>query len=266
MKFEHLLFDVSEGIATITLNRPERLNAITGGTMEQIGDALEIVRDDDAIRAAIITGAGRGFCAGGDRKMAAERFGKEKDHGPKLRSFTQRPFARAESLFLSLEKPTIAAVNGPAVGGGMDIAMWCDIRIASEKASFAEMYINRGLVPDLGGLFLLPRIVGYAWACELLLTGDLIDAKTAKEIGLVNHVVPHEQLMDFARGLARRIISKPPLGVRMTKRVLSRSRTAQFAEEDDLHIAVHGYLVGSEDFIEADQAFVQKRPPQFKGR
>ncbi len=266
MKLEHLLFDIEDGIATITLNRPERLNALTAQTMRELGQALARVRDEDAARVAIITGAGRGFCAGGDRKETADRHAAGRGRGPRPRIFGERPFAQAARLFISLEKPTIAAINGPAVGGGLDIALWCDMRIASERATFGEMYIDRGLIPDLGGLFLLPRLVGYAQAFELLLTGDIIDAQTAREIGLVNRVVPHDQLMDAARELARKIISKPPLGVAMTKRALARARIAQWEVEDDYHYALHGYLVGTEDFVEADRAFVEKREPRFKGR
>lgn len=264
MTYEHLLFNVQDHVAVITLNRPDRLNALTGQTMEEIGRALERVRDDEAVRVAIVTGAGRGFCAGGDRKMAVEKFAR--DRGPKIRVLAHRPFAKAAELFLTLEKPTVAAVNGPAVGGGLDIALWCDMRVASEKATFGQMYIDRGLVPDLGGMFLLPRLVGYASACELLLSGELVDAKRAKEMGLVNRVVPHERLMDEAMGLARKIASKPPLGVRMTKRALSRARMRDYFLEDDYHYALHGYLVQTEDFLEADRAFVEKRSPKFKGQ
>ncbi len=263
MQLEHLLFEAKDGIAVITLNRPDRLNALAGQTMEEIGEALVRVRDDPAVRVAIVTGAGRGFCSGGDRKMAAERFAKERRSRTGV--FFQRPFARAAELFLTLEKPTIAAVNGPAVGGGLDIALWCDIRIASERATFAEMYIDRGLVPDLGGLFLLPRLVGYASACELLLSGELVDAATARAMGLVNRVVPHERLMPAAMELAQRIAAKPALGVAMTKRALSRARMGAYHLEDDYHSALHGYLVESQDFLEADRAFVEKRPPKFKG-
>ncbi|MBI3743268.1 MAG: enoyl-CoA hydratase/isomerase family protein [Chloroflexi bacterium] len=153
-----------------------------------MGEALERAHQDSKVKVIIITGAGRGFCSGGDRKMAADRFGKN----PELvrRPHSHRPFYKAQHLFSILDRPVIAAVNGPAIGGGMDIALWADIRIASERATFGEFYINRGLVPDLGGLYLLPRVVGYPKAAELLLTGDVIDAKTSLQIGLVNRNLP----------------------------------------------------------------------------
>jgi enoyl-CoA hydratase/carnithine racemase len=262
MELEHLLYAADGPIATITLNRPDRLNAITGQSMEEIGEALDRARRDSKVKVIIITGAGRGFCSGGDRKMAADRFGKNPDLV--RRPHSQRPFYRAQEIFTTLDRPVIAAVNGPAIGGGMDIALWCDIRIASDRATFGELYIDRGLVPDLGGLYLLPRIVGYAKAAELLLTGDIIDAQTALQIGLVNHVVPHEHLMERCRAIALKMAAKPGRGLYGTKRALARLMVPDWEREADYHFALHELLIQSPDFIEADQAFVQKRAPDFK--
>jgi enoyl-CoA hydratase/carnithine racemase len=285
MDLEHVLYESDGPLATITLNRPERLNAITGQTMAEIGEALARLQADDAVRIAIVTGAGRGFCAGGDRKETAarlargEEFGQGAGKGPAPRSEAKpseanrygrgghapRPFYRAQFLFTTLDKPLIAAVNGPAVGGGLDLALWCDVRIASERARFGELYIDRGLVPDMGGLYLLPRVVGYAKAAELLLTGEILDAAEALRIGLVNHVVPHEQLMQRAREMALKIASKPAGGVRATKRALARLLAPDWEREGDYHEALQAQLLHGSDFREADRAFVEKRAPDFRG-
>ncbi len=263
MDLEHLRYEVDGPVATITLDRPERLNALTGQTMAEIGEALARLEADPQARVAILTGAGRGFCSGGDRKATAERvrdgeFGHEP--GP-----ASRPFYRAMQLFTTLDKPVIAAVNGPAVGGGMDLALWCDVRIASERASFGELYIERGLVPDMGGLFLLPRLVGYGKAAELLLTGEILDAEAALRIGLVNHVVPHDALLERTREMALRIAAKPGNGVRATKRALARLLAPDWERESDYHAALQSELLDTRDFVEADRAFVEKRAPEFQG-
>ncbi len=264
MTFEHILYETDGPIATITLNRPDRLNALTGQTMEEIGEAMWRVQNDDAVKVAIVTGAGRGFCSGGDRKATHARLAK----GGEVRAGTYRPrpFTRAEQIFSTTDRPYIAAVNGPAMGGGMDLALWCDIRIVSERATFGELYIERGLVPDMGGLILLPRVVGYAKAAELLLTGDIIDAQTALRIGLANHVVPHERLMETARAMALKIASKPGRGVSATRRALGRLRAPGWEETSDYHYALMTSLLETRDFREADAAFVQKRPPSFTGQ
>ncbi|MCH7553525.1 MAG: enoyl-CoA hydratase/isomerase family protein, partial [Chloroflexi bacterium] len=165
MELEHVLYDVDGPVATITLNRPDRLNALTGQTMEEIGEALERAHVDGAIKVIVLTGAGRGFCSGGDRKATHARRGQGDD--PADRPRMKRPFYKAQLLFTTLEKPVLAAINGPAMGGGLDLALWCDIRIASDRATMGEVYINRGLVPDMGGIYLLTRIVGYAKSAQL---------------------------------------------------------------------------------------------------
>ncbi len=263
MPFEHLIYDTDGPIATITLNRPDRLNALTGQTMQEIGEAMWQAQLDDAVKVVIVTGAGRGFCSGGDRKATQERLAKGGD--VRSGSYRPRPFTRAEQLFTTTDRVYIAAVNGPAMGGGMDLALWCDIRIASERATFGELYIDRGLVPDMGGLYLLPRLAGYAKASELLLTGDIIDAQEALRIGLVNHVAPHEQLMERTRAMALKIASKPGRGVSATRRALGRLRCPDWEQSSDYHYALMTELLATKDFREADTAFVQKRAPKFTG-
>ena len=264
MELEHVLYERDGAVATITLNRPERLNAITGQTMAEIGEALSRLQGDPQAKVAILTGAGRGFCSGGDRKDTAARLaagGFEDRAGS-----PPRPFQRAQQLFTTLEKPVIAAVNGPAMGGGMDLALWCDIRIASDRASFGELYIDRGLVPDMGGLYLLPRLIGYAKATELLLTGDIIDAEMAARIGLVNHVVPHDELEEAARNMALKIAAKPGRGVQATKRALSRLMAPDWERDEDYCAALQAELLQTQDFREADRAFVEKRSAEFTGQ
>jgi 2-(1,2-epoxy-1,2-dihydrophenyl)acetyl-CoA isomerase len=263
VKLEHLRYEADGPIATITLNRPERLNALTGRTMEEIGEALARLQADPQVSVGLLTGAGRGFCSGGDRKETAGRMAR----GERVHSGHEapRPFYRAQQLFTTLDKPIIAAVNGPAVGGGMDLALWCDLRIASDQARFGELYIDRGLVPDMGGLYLLPRLIGYAKAAELLLTGEIIDARTALEIGLVNQVVPHPKLMGAARAMATRIAAKPALGMRATKRALVRMLAPDWERDSDYHAALQAELLRTRDFREADRAFVEKRSPEFSG-
>ncbi len=262
MDLEHVLYQTDGPVVTLTLNRPERLNAITGQTMAEIGEVLARFGQDSQAKVAILTGAGRGFCSGGDRKSTAasmEQGGRFTGSG----GSSSRPFQRAQQLFTTLEKPIIAAINGPAVGGGLDLALWCDIRIASDRASFGELYIERGLVPDMGGLYLLPRVVGYAKAAELLLTGDILDAEAALEIGLVNHVVAHDELLKTARDMALKIAAKPGQGVRATKRALARLMAPDWERESDYHAALQTELLQSRDFREADRAFVEKRAPRF---
>jgi enoyl-CoA hydratase/carnithine racemase len=265
MELEHVLYETDGPLAVLTLNRPDRLNAITGQTMAEIGEALARIQADDAVRVGIITGAGRGFCAGGDRKETAARLARGEAFAHGRGGHVPRPFYRAQFLFTTLDKPMIAAVNGPAVGGGLDLALWCDVRLASERARFGELYIDRGLVPDMGGLYLLPRLVGYAKAAELLLTGEILDAAEALRIGLVNHVVPHEELMERARAMAAKIASKPAGGVRATKRALARLLAPDWERDGDYHEALQAQLLHGSDFREADRAFVEKRAPEFSG-
>lgn len=259
---DHLQVDIAEGIATLTLNRPEKLNAFTNDMLHGLVAALDDCDDRDDVRVVILTGAGRGFCSGGD----VGTMGEAADNRPHI---TKKRIWRDVQAFpkrlARFEKPIIAAVNGVAVGGGMDLALACDIRVASRAARFAETYAKIGLAPGGGGAYFLPRIVGKARALELLWTAEFIDAATALEIGLVNHVYENADLMTETRALAMRIAAMPPLSVQLIKRVVEQGLNTDMATAFDLissHIAVARAGV---DHPEAIAAFKEKRPGKFQG-
>lgn len=259
---DHLLIDVSERIATLTLNRPEKLNAFTSDMLQGLLSALDECEARDDVAVVIVTGNGRGFCSGGDVGGMGEA-ADNRPHVTKDRIWNEiQAFPKRLAVF---EKPVIAAVNGPAVGGGMDLALACDFRIAAESARFAETYGKIGLAPGGGGAYFLPRLVGKAMALELLLTADFVDAEEALRIGLVNHVFPDPSLLEETRGIARRIAKLPPLSVRLIKRAVNQSINADMATAFDLissHIAV---LRSGHDHPEAIQAFREKRDGDYKG-
>jgi enoyl-CoA hydratase/carnithine racemase len=267
MNNENAIFSKEGNIAVLTMNRPERLNAMNESLMDGMREVIESVKTDLGIRALIITGAGRGFCSGADVKEMEERILQaESRPGNKVESgkraiFWRDGFTHKMCLSLmSLEIPVIAAVNGPAVGGGCDIALMCDIRIASDRAIFGEFYVRRGILSDEGGIYLLPQAVGMSWACELLFTGDSIDAYQAERIGLVNRVVPHDELLKSAKGLANRIAERPPLAVRMAKRALYwKQRNTEFERALQYATSVSDILFQTEAHKEGVREFVEKK-------
>ena len=259
---DFLLFDVVNNIATLTMNRPEKLNAFTSQMLWGLVAALDECDAREDVRAVILTGAGRGFCSGGD----IDGMGKDADgrpHVTKTRIWEEiQAFPKRAARF---DKPLIAAVNGAAIGGGMDLALACDIRMASESARFAETYAKIGLLPGGGGGYFLPRLVGKARALELLWTADLIDAATALEIGLVNHVFPDGELLGEAIKLAARIAAMPPLSIRLIKRTVNQSLETDMATAFDLvssHIAI---ARAGHDHPEAIKAFREKRDGKYEG-
>jgi len=264
-KFETIIYEVEDGVATITLNRPEVLNAFNPQMNQDLKEALRMSKEDENVRAVIITGAGRGFCSGADVKSFAE--------GVALEAF-QKMVENEELMdqlispydLIRVEKPIIAAVNGVAVGFGMNLCINCDIIIASEKASFGEFFVKMGILPDMNGCFILPRILGIHKAKELIFTGERIDAKEAERIGLVNKVVPHDQLMPTVRELARKLAEKPPLAIGMAKRLIHEGYGKLFDEMLKQEIRYQAQLYASEDHREAALAFLEKRKPVFKGR
>jgi enoyl-CoA hydratase/carnithine racemase len=259
---EHLQFDVADNIATLTLNRPEKLNAFTNDMLHGLVAALDDCDDRDDVRVVILTGAGRGFCSGGD----VGTMGEAADNRPHVtKNRIWRDVQAFPKRLARFEKPIIAAVNGVAVGGGMDLALACDLRVAGNSARFAETYAKIGLAPGGGGAYFLPRIVGKARALELLWTAEFIDAATALEIGLVNHVYEDADLMTDTRALAARIAAMPPLSVQLIKRVVEQGLNSDMATAFDLissHIAVARAGV---DHPEAIAAFKEKRPGKYKG-
>lgn len=261
---EPLVRDQDEHVVTITLNRPEAMNALTRELYASLETAVRECHVDPDVRCIIVTGNGRAFCSGDDVKQIM--LGEQRDESTRrLRDVRPRPTPAAAAI-LECDKPVIAAINGAAVGWGMDLALFADIRIASDQARFGELFIKRGLVADLGGLWRLPDVVGPSKAAELLFTGDVIDAQEALRIGLVSQVVPHAELMEAARTLARRIAKNPPIAMRYMKEGLRRGRGATMEEMGAYIGSALGYLFTTEDHREGALAFVERREPVFRGR
>ena len=232
MDYETLLIERQKGVASVTLNRPTKLNALNSTMAEELRQVIKELEADREIRAILFTGAGRAFCAGGDVE----------------------------------EKPTIAAINGVAVGGGCCLAMGCDIRLASTETRLGVVFVKRGISgADLGATWLLPRLVGAGWAAQLLLTGDIIEASLAERIGLVNQVFPPDKLMPAAHELAEKLAAGPPLALKVTKRALKHSLYRGMAEHLDLEGMIQTFCFRTEDQREGVKSFLEKREASFKG-
>jgi len=263
MKWEYVLLDKSEGIATVTLNRPEKLNAFAENMREQILEALEKACADDDVRVIVITGAGKAFCVGGD----VDEFVAGKTQAlDKIATNERLTFLKIVLLINSVEKPVIASVNGVAAGGGCNFALACDIRIASERARFGEVFVKRGVFPDWGGVFFLPRLVGYARAAELLFSGEVIDAQEALRIGMVNRVVSHENLAEETIKLAKTIANNAPIPIAFAKRGLQNFGRMDLEQTLDFEKMAIDVCWNSEDREEGFKSFLEKRLPHFRGK
>jgi 2-(1,2-epoxy-1,2-dihydrophenyl)acetyl-CoA isomerase len=251
-----------DGVATLTLNRPEKLNAIHDELGAALVAALDRVASHPDARVLVITGAGRAFSAGGDIAHMVDL----KDRDAPYRDFLPMLEAgrAAARRLAALEIPTLAAVNGPVAGGGLNLALGCDLRIASERASFGETFIRLGLHIDWGGAYHLPRLVGLAQALELCWLGDMIDASEALRIGLVNRVVPHERFADEVAEIARRLAAAPQVSLRLTKRTLTTSLQRSLGECLDAEIEAQELCWQSPDVAEGTRAFLEKRPARFQ--
>jgi enoyl-CoA hydratase/carnithine racemase len=253
-------------IVTLTLNAPEVRNAISGADMI---DALEAacarMNADMSVRAAILTGSGSAFSSGGNVKKMAGGGGLADALPAQTRRNYKLGIQRIPLAFDRLEVPVIAAVNGPAIGAGCDLACMCDVRIAAAEARFAESFVKLGIVPGDGGAWLLPRVVGYSKACEMAFTGDMLSAEEALACGLVSRVVPAAELMMEARKLAERIAANPPHAVRMTKRLIREGQNVQLATLLELSAGMQALAHATTDHKEAAAAFVEKRKPRFEG-
>ncbi|MCL6448662.1 MAG: enoyl-CoA hydratase [Armatimonadetes bacterium] len=260
MNFQDLLFQVDGPVATVILNRPQVRNSLSLNLMAELGRIADIVRDDPAVRVLILTGAGNAFSAGGDikdiqAKSAQGLFNAEMARVTRiLRAFTELP------------QPVIAAVNGPAVGAGWSLALACDLIVAAEEAVFSMGFVRVGLVPDFGANFFLPRLAGLAAAKWLVLTGETINAREAQRLGLVNRVVPREELSSTVNELARRLAAGPPKALALSKALLNKSLSLDLTGVLEEEGYAQTICLAGADGQEGLQAFLDKRPPVFKGR
>ncbi len=256
----HVLLDISDGIATVTLNRPDKLNAFFGSMRDEIGMALEEAAGRDDARVVVITGSGRAFCTGADVGYMAGLLERgELAEANALVSAGRRVIGAVTSM----AKPVIGSLNGPAAGGGANLALACDLRIASDRASIGQTFNRIGLHPDWGGTWLLPRLVGRARAAELFFFGDMINAAEAARLGLVNRVVPHEELETVTREWAVRLAAKPVLSLALAKQALQRSYASTLDEMLDFEAEAQERCFRSADALEGTRAFLEKRPPRF---
>ena len=268
MDFEQITYAKDEGIATITLNRPERMNAFTPTMIDEWYAALTDAHTDRDVRVVIVTGAGRGFCAGADVGGGGP-IGNLMDRDRTLvenLNFLRDGVQRIPRLVALMDKPYIGAINGPAAGAGMDMASMCDMRFASDTARFGMTYVRMGIVPGDGGAYYLPRIVGMARALDLLWTGRIIDAQEALDIGYVSAVVPGDQLIEHTREYARKLVKGPAVSIQQQKRLAYRSRDLSLDAALDLAQQAMFVTQSTEDAREGPRSFQEKREPEFKGK
>jgi 2-(1,2-epoxy-1,2-dihydrophenyl)acetyl-CoA isomerase len=262
--YKCLLYEVKDAIATLTLNRPERLNALGGTLRDDLYAAVLRASQDADVRVIVVTGAGKGFCAGGDVKAM-----NEVKEGRAERPLIDKVAPLRDRVLLAMRdapQPVIAAVNGAAAGAGMNLALGCDIRLASTAAKFTQAFVKRGLHPDWGGTYFLPRLVGMAKACELIFTGDIIDAGEALRLGLVSAIYAPEELLPATYELARKIATGPPIAIRLAKRALYHSQDVDLRAALEFETFAQNIASETEDAREGIRAFVEKRPAAFKGR
>ena len=263
MSFDEILFEKKEGVAVITLNRPERFNAFTTRMYREFPKIIDNIRRDDEIRVMIITGSGKGFCAGSDvTDRLADRLEKGKEEN---RFETLKQVGAIALDLVNFDKPIITAINGVAVGAGLSIPLISDIRIASEKARFGAVWVRVGLIPDVGATYFLPRIIGKDRALEMALSGDIIDAEEALKIGLITKLVPHDELMTESMGLAAKIAAGPAVAIELIKRGFQRSLNNDLLTQLDYESYAQGICRHTEDHKEGIRAFTEKRKPDFKG-
>ncbi|MBI3965254.1 MAG: enoyl-CoA hydratase/isomerase family protein [Chloroflexi bacterium] len=258
--YEHLILEKTDGIARLTLNRPEALNALSMEMRAEMPLALAEIRSDPSVRAVILTGAGRAFCAGGDVKNLTE----EQPSASRMHS-RMRELHRWLLDLVNLDRPVIAMVNGHAAGAGANLALACDLAIAADHAKFTQAFVKIGLVPDAGGMYFLPRAVGLAKAKELMYLGRTIDAREALEIGMISQVVPAEELEATTMDLAKRLAGGATRAISLMKSVLNRSSTLSLEDLLELEAHAQGMACDTADFREGVTSFVEKRSPTFRG-
>ena len=262
MAYATILFELGDGVATLTLNRPDRLNSFNTEMHEEVAAALATVESDAGIRALLLTGAGRGFCAGQDLNLREAAAGGEFDAGAAIDRYYNPLVRRLKAL----KKPVVAAVNGPAAGAGANLALACDIVVAARSASFLQAFCRIGLVPDTGGTWFLPRLAGSARAMGLMLLGEPLPAAQAAEWGLIWKMVEDDKLMGEARALAVKLAQGPTVGLGLTKEALNRSLESTLDAQLDAERDLQRVAARSADFREGVAAFLEKRPARFSGR
>ena len=263
-----VLTELKDHVFTVTLNRPERLNALGGGLRDELYAAMQEAERNGEVRVVVITGAGRAFCSGGDVKEMNERRAGGGNGGGASRADGSIPPIRDHiiALMRRMPKPVIGSINGVAAGAGMNLALACDMRIASDKALFTEAFVKRGLHPDWGGTYFLPRLVGAARACELIFSGDMINAEEALHLGLINKLVPHDDLPQATVDFALKFAEGPPIAIGLAKRGIYRNMEADLASALEYETYAQNHCWNSEDAGEGIRAFVEKRPAEFKGK
>ncbi len=265
MTFKDILYDVSDGIARLTLNRPEKMNALTWGSWAEIETALRMADEDDAAKVVVITGKGRGFSAGTDltERPSEEELPSRPWQG---RAAQMRTRYLATAQVYRCRKPTIAAVNGAAVGAGLSLALACDIRIAAEAARFSAIFVKRAIVADMGSTWFLPRVVGMEEALKMFYTGRMVGAEEARAIGLVSEVVATEELASRVTELAGEIARGPSVAIELMKRLTQESLTTSLEVQIEQEEHLQEITFKTEDVKEGRQSFIEKRDPVFKGR
>lgn len=258
-------YEQAGAVVTLTMNEPGRRNPLTGNSaVPDFIAAIERIHADTGVRAVILTGAGSAFSSGGDIRDMQRQSGGEVG-GMQIRQEYRTGIQRLPLALFNLEVPVIAAINGPAIGAGLDLACMCDIRIAADTAKFAESFVKLGIIPGDGGAWLLPRLIGLSRASELSFTGEVIGAAQAAEWGLVSRVVPADQLLDAARQIAEKIAANPPHAVRLTKRLMREAMHTRLDTLLEMAAAFQALSHQTEDHREAVAAFLEKRAPSFKG-
>ena len=262
-----ILFEKLDTIAVLTLNQPKLRNSISEiEVVDEFIAALDQVNQDDQLRCLIITGAGSAFSSGGNIKHMLNKEGMFAGEANDVRENYARVIQRIPLALHNVNIPTIAAVNGHAVGAGCDLAMYCDMRIAANSASFAESFIKVGIIPGDGGAWILPRIAGFGRAAEMAFTGDAISAQQAYDWGMLNKLVADEDLMDEAMDLAKRIAKNPPQALRGTKQLMRAGTTMPLDSLLQMSAAIQANLHQTQDHLEAVSALIEKRSPVFKGK
>jgi 2-(1,2-epoxy-1,2-dihydrophenyl)acetyl-CoA isomerase len=262
--YETVLFEKGDGLATVSLNRPDKLNAFDGKMHEELHDALDSAASDDEVRCVVLRGEGRGFSAGAD--LRSEDLSREDGEVPDLGAYLRRTFSPSVRKISGMDKPVLASLHGPVYGAGVGVALACDLRLAAESASFSVAFVKIGLMPDAGVSFFLPRVVGLGRAMEMSMLGDVVDAGEAYRIGLVNKVVPDERLEEETAALAGRLAAMPTQALGRIKHSLHSSFEGDLASVLEAEAEGQEFCGYTGDHAEGLAAFFEKRKPNFTGR